>query len=295
MLPAPPPLSLSKEEEVIDASSVNHPNDTSTVLPIVSLGLSWPQQSTEVINTISVAVTIAQAIQRNDATSMRSSTVAMLKERKVIDPCVTYPRLNPSAASAASSNTPLLEPPVLTVSLPIPSIVPLMEQSSSEVVSPRSVLSPVNGNDTCHINVSYTGQEQLLKERKMIDVSCIDRSRLNSSVSPASSLEHYTLLVEPPVPIVSTSVPVVPSIEEQRASEVINTCSVALSVDQNDNRYIKSSGTWKGQSVQEEKVSDASNSSRRSYHPCRRYRKGAHRFYGIILQSLVPVTPLSIN
>src|SRR5437762_12212599 len=142
---------------------------------------------------------------------------------------------------------------------------------------------------------SRSGQEQLLKERKMIDVSCIDRSMLNSSISPASSLEHYTLLVEPPVPIVSTSVPIIPSIEEQRASEAINTCSVALSVDQNDNHYIKSSGTWKGQSVKEEKVSDASNSSRRSYHPCRRYRKGAHRFYGIILQSLVPVTPLSIN
>src|SRR5436190_1748252 len=169
---------------------------------------------------------------RSSQNSLHCSTVAMLKERKVIDaPCITYPRLNPSAASAASSNTPLLEPPVLTVSLPIPSIIPLIEQSSSEVVSPHSVLSPVNGNDTCHINVSYTGQEQLLKERKMIDVSCIDRSSLNSSVSPASSLEHYSLLVEPPVPIVSTSVPVVPSIEEQRASEVINTCSVALSVD----------------------------------------------------------------
>src|SRR5437762_7153288 len=139
---------------------------------------------------------------------------------------------------------------------------------------------------------SRSGQEQLLKERKMIDVSCIDRSRLNSSVSPTSSLEHYTLLVEPPVPIVSTSVPIVPSIEEQRASEVINTCSVALSVDQNDNRYVKSSGTWKGQSG---KVSDASNSSRRSYHPCRRYRKGAHHFYGIILQFLVPIAPPSIN
>ena len=139
-------ISMSKEEKVIDASSVNHPNGTSTILPVVSLGLSQPQQSTEMINTISVT----QAIQRNDATSMRSSTVAMLKERKVIDAsCVPHPQLNPSAASAAPSNTPLLEPPVLTVSLPIPSVVPLMKQSSSEVVSPRSV-SPVNGNDTCH-------------------------------------------------------------------------------------------------------------------------------------------------
>ena len=129
----------------------------------------------------------------------------------------------------------------------------------------------------------------------MIDVSCIDHLRLNSSVSPASSLEHYTLLLEPPVPIVSTSIPVVPSIEEQRASEVVNNCSVALSVDQDDNRYVKSSGIWKGQSLKEGKVSDASNSSRRSYHPCRRYRKGAHRFYGMILQSRVPVAPPSIS
>ena len=145
------------------------------------------------------------------------------------------------------------------------------------------------------INVSYIDQEQLLKKRKMIDISCIDRSRLNSSVSPASSFEHYTLLLEPPVPIVFTSIPIVPSIEEQRASEVVNTCSVALSVDQNDNRYVKSSGTWKGQSLKEGKVSDASNSSRRSYHPCRRYRKGAHRLYGIILRSHVPVAPPSID
>ena len=289
-LPAPPPLSPSKEEKVIDASNVNHPNDTSTFLPVVSLGLSQPQQSTEMSNTISVA----QAIQRNDAISMRSSTVAMLKKRKVIDAsCVTYPRLNPSITSAASSNTPLLEPPVLTVSLPILSVIPLMKQSSSEV-SPCSVLSSVNGNDTCHINVSYIGQEQLLKERKMIDVPCIDHSRLSSSASPSSSLEHYTLLLKTPVPIVSTSVPVVPSIEEQRASEVVNTCSVTLSVDQNDNRYVKSSGICKAQSVKEEKVSDANNTSRRSYHPCRRYRKDAHHLYGIS-QSLAHVAPPSIN
>lgn len=126
----------------------------------------------------------------------------------------------------------------------------------------------------------------------MIDVSCIDRSRLNNS---ASSLEHYPLLLEPSIPIVSTSIPVVPSIEEQRASEIANICSIALSIDQNDNRYVKSSGTRKGQSLKKGKVSDASNSSRRSYHPCRRYRKGVHRFYGIRLRSHVPVAPPSIN
>ena len=298
---APLPSSLSKEEKVIDATSINHLDTATSTAPSLVPLLDKQQQDSEIV------VTSVGPVQGNDTCRMRCPALPVLKEGKMIDiSAVNCQVLNPPgqychegtqhlcdlpldtsntevAKAPSQLRSPLLEAPLPAMPTTI-HVVPLelpQVQQSADVINVPCAMLDIQGNDTGHHLRSSTAS--ISKEGKMVDVHRINDLALNtSSLRCNLSLRTSDILPRLPPqlkpPLLEALIPtmpmspvavVLPSDEQQAA--------VLVAVHQNDNRHVKPSGALKvQQSLKEGKVSDAFLQSCR--HPqCRHYRPRARR------------------
>jgi hypothetical protein len=307
--PAPPPSSLSKEGKVIDASSINH-LDVTTSTGHSLVPLSVKQQASEVV----IVASVVFVLQGNDICRLRCpATLSVFKEGKMIDiPSVNCQSLNPpcrdyykgtqhlcdmpldasnsevAKAPSQPQPPPLLKAPIQTMPTRAVVVVSLelsQAQQSAEIVNSPCTVLDIQGNDTGHLRSSTAS---ISKEgKKVVDVADINDRRFqpsglrhNLSLPTSDTLAKLPPqlkppLLEEPVPTMPSASVVPLSVEQQAA--------VLVAVHQDDNCHVKPSGTWKVQSLKEGKVSSIFlRSCRRHYRPRARhghYRQRPYRQY----------------
>jgi hypothetical protein len=133
----------------------------------------------------------------------------------------------------------------------------------------------IQGNDTSHLRSSTASISK--EEKKVVSDNnnlVLDSSlRCNLSLPTSDTLAELLPQLKPPLLVVliptMPTTPVVPLSVEQQAA-------ILVAVHQNDNRHVKSPGTWKVQSLMEGKASDVILRSRRYRCRQRHYR---YRYY----------------